>query len=292
MRLSKGLTPYPILRNDTDDFIHSRFYADVIPSIELDKIHFQIKIHVEQNKEILNDLKKGLLQYAVQIESPKTSFRQSYIQSDNVFRIDISDSDLSDTIEIRTFIIVASKTQYAYSNKDFHKDYKGIQFSLDKGNIIADWGMIIELNKNNVDNSKLNSVIKVRFSKMNNNMLDVDMENDYLTIKIDEKYKSFYCDLGQEIYKQTILSLIMVPAMEFVLIRLKECGEDMYNTYGENRWFSVINNSLQKNGIDIERLNLNNDDRYSVLNVAQMIFANPIKRAFEELNESMNERKE
>lgn len=277
MKQNKGLTPYPMLKDGTGDFKKSEFKLDVKPTPNFGQL--MITVHFDLNNEaILKDIRAKKLCFAFHIECPATSYRIEERTYDDSITISISGKEIREKLELHGFIIV-NAMDYTYSNDDFDDFYAGNTFALHKGNIIADSGLIYTINDSFDDIENLPSIIKVIAAENPACAYDVILDNPNILIRLDEKLRPIYQELGPNVFKKTFQSLILLPALEMVLIRVCRNPEE----YEDYHWYRVLQKLLKKNDIDLTKIKEDGTDKNSVFALVQRILSDPIGKAFSEL---------
>lgn len=280
MKIKNKLTPYPILFAYNDDYTDSTFETEVNADTQFGEVFVTVKFKL-LNEGLQKLISDNTACFAIHIECPSTSFRTKFESYESEVTYKLDSNNLQDKIEVCTFI-VAKKDIISYSNEKFHSDYNEYTFDLEKGNILAiGFGKEFTLLKNNDDLENLPSIIKVcKKSDIKNGAISVDTDNpDSILIGIHESIYDLYYSLGKNKFKDTILSLVLLPAIVTVLTRMKFAEEDEK----EKKWYKVIENLLNVNNIEVEDLDLQNKEK-SILAIAQMIFSDSITRSFKELN--------
>lgn len=133
MKLRNSLTPYPVLCAFNDDYIDSKFTAEIQCNHNLNNIRVNIFFRLE-NAQLQQLIMEGKAAYLVHIESPKTSLRKRFSTDKEKLSILLSKDDLSDCIEICTFI-VANKDIENYHNNSFNALDKDMIITLSKGHL-------------------------------------------------------------------------------------------------------------------------------------------------------------
>ena len=279
MKIKNKLTPYPILSLYNDDYLNSSFEVDIEVECKFSELLVDVKFKLNDlglNQLILD----GLAVYAVHVECPTTSFRKKYDTNQTELSFRITTDNLKEKVEICCYIVACSDILNYYNN-NFHSDYDGIYFNIEKGNILAiGTGKDVTIIKNNDDLENLPSIIKIcPIKDLKKGTISVDTDDsNYILVGIYEGIIEKYYELGKNKYKNTIMTLILLPVIELVLLRMKDADEEEK----EKKWYKVIENLLNQNGIEVEDLDIQNKEK-SVLAIAQNIFADPISRSFEEL---------
>lgn len=279
MKIKNKISPYPILFKYNDDFINSSFSSD-INAINKPN-HLDLKINFTLNDDtILNLIKDNKAVYLVHAECPITSFRKLTISKDNFIELTLPSTKLRGKLEICTFVVANCEIK-KYSNHNFHEDYYGLEFDLDKGNILAIGnGKEFEISKTDEDLENLPSIIKIFKSKDKKfGEITVDTEGDYILVGLYEDCFEKYNLLGRSQFKNTMLSLILLPAMITVLERMLEDYDNMEDL----KWFKVLSAILESLGVNVSELNNDLSSKGSILYIAQLIFDNPISRSLVEI---------
>lgn len=75
MEIKNRLFPYPVLCDNNDDYIESKFDVTVTKEEKLNDIilHFDIEL---DNTELLSLIREGKAEYVMHIECPYTSYRK------------------------------------------------------------------------------------------------------------------------------------------------------------------------------------------------------------------------
>ena len=285
MRIKNRLTPYPILDNYGDDYVGSRFDVeyDVIP--QFTEIYGKLTFRLS-NKELEQLIKEGRAEYTAHIECPLTCYRTIVSSSEPEVEFKINSNNVSNTLEIRTFIILKEDVN-GYSSEQFHPDYMDKVFDLKKHQIVA-IGKAVDypIKHDDKDLDSLPSILQIVKSKnKKKGSLTVNTDgDDRILIGLSEDIYERYAILGKNNFKNSIFSLVLFPSLIIVLQRMYLNMDD--SDMNSRHWFQVINNLLERNGYKLSEVSVDND---SLLSICQAIFADPILRSFNEL-ESCSER--
>lgn len=279
MKIKQRMNSYPILSEISDDYINSSFTTDIAwYDIEKTKMRFNFNL---DNKAIQNLIKNGEAHYLVHMECPTTSFRQAYQSVRDEIIIELPQQNLNEKIEINTFIVAAKEIK-EYTNPLYNMDFKDMKFYLSRGNILA-IGNAVEIPIENKYNE--NSIIRI--TKRNDDSLDalrVDTsKSEYIIISLPGRLRDLYCNLGSGQFENICMSIIILPVMMVVLKRMQGAANDDDSSVTELHWYKVIESWLDNQGIDVKDIDFDSEGENSALAIAQIIFENPIKKAFEEL---------
>lgn len=279
MKIKQRMNSYPILSEITDDYINSSFETEINwYDAKKTRMKFDFKL---DNETIQNLIKNGDAHYLVHMECPTTSFRQAYQSTQDEIIIELPQQNLNEKIEINTFIVAAKEIK-EYTNPLFNLDFKDMKFYLSRGNMIA-IGNAVEISIEDKYNE--NSIIRI--TKRNDDSLDalrVDTsKSEYIIISLPGRLRDLYCNLGSGQFENICRSIIILPVMMVVLKTMQVAANDDDTSVTELHWYKVIESWLDNQGIDVKDIDFDNEGENSALAIAQIIFKNPIKNAFEEL---------
>lgn len=277
MKQNDGIMPYPIIKEDCKDFKKSSISVDLKEEIfpKYIALHGDVQL---KNDEVIKDLKNNKLKCVLHVESPKTAFRKiyniDYVNYNGRIDVKIPFNLVREEIELRVFVIVL-EDEYIYKNLDFANFVSGRTFILNKGCILADWGSVLEFVGEGDSLKNLASIIKIGDSKSNNvDDVQVDLYNDNILIKLRTDLYKIYVNLGKTFYKNTILSLVLLPSLQEVLLQISQSDPDEFKQY---HWFNAIKLIFNKYGMDI------NDIDENIFGAAQKLLGNCVSAAFTEL---------
>lgn len=280
MKVKNRLSPYPILFDYRDDYLQSSFQADISAAERFNDIIVNVAFHLK-DKVIEELIRTNQARFLLHIECPAMSLRKSYETEEDQFQISLPMDDVCEKLEICTFI-VASKDIKGYSNPQFHSDYQGLTFDLSKGQLVAiGTSKQYDIEKNADPMASLPSIIKImrNNSKVKGTITVNTDSSDYIYIGLSQEAFDLYARLGKHVYAKTVLSLVLLPAMITVLDRIREEAD----SFQDARWFTVLEELLERNGYTVDQLSLNDSDD-SVLSIAQAIFSNPVQNSLRELD--------
>lgn len=287
MRLKSRLTPYPILNDQSDDYIGSSFSVSFDVVTRFSEVYGKLGFKLCDG-EIQRLIDDRSAEFVAHIECPTTCFRTTATSFDSEVEFKFDASQVTTLIEIRTFIIL-TKDVSGFISSHFHPDYQGNAFDLKAHQIIA-IGTAIDyrIQKDDRDLDNLPSIIRItKLTDKKKGTMSVDTDNDsHISIGLSGDVFELYARLGKNAFKATAFSLVLLPAMVIVLQRMHLNRTD--DSITSMHWYQVIESILEKNGKTIEDINIETD---SLLALCQSIFADPITRSLKEL-ESCSERME
>ncbi len=279
MKLDKRLSSYPILINDDDDYVDSSFEISLIQKVEFNKLIVNVSFQLN-NEGLLELIKEGKAKYIIHVDCPMLSFRKVFSTDKKDLEFSINLNDVTESVEISSMIVATMDIPHYY-NKKFNWFYGTDGVDISKGNYLAIGPMyLVNINRSNIGYKKLSDVIVIQKDDRNSDQMSVSLDNDIITILVNEKIKNQYYAYGQQ-YLYNIISMVMVPSMVYVLTSMKN-NPDGLCSY---RWYSVVEQVLLDNNISVTQLNEEDSTgKYSIFEVAQKIFMSPLEKGMLELS--------
>lgn len=276
--------PYPLLSKMYEDYLSSTFKIEMNYLKSRNEINLQLKVLLENmNLEMLIKDKKAII--LCHVECPKTKYRTVKELNLGKNKISFASNLLDGYLEIVPVIVANTKIDNFYS-KDFNKDYERISFEIEKGSILAIGEQLkIPIKKELGTLSKIPSIFQIE-KNINKPEMEVEMHGEKLVVKLpEEEYNNYGLLKGSESYNNILISMIIFPALIFVLSELENFhGLEMYE---DRRWYRVLNKKLREEGFDLKSDSLG---LVSILKIAQKILDLPLFRATESLkNLEVNE---
>jgi len=266
--------PYPVLNMTNNDYINSTFKT----LISLENSFGEIKIRASFeliNEDITSLIKNEQGVFAIHIECPQTSFRTIFESFDKELEKTIPANMLRGKVFVHSFIL-ASVTLRDYTNSHFNPWFKGMSFTLEKGDILA-IGEAIEANLFDEDSGLINLPSIVTVTKaFKSEFMEVELDSNNIVIKLPEYEYTQYAANANSRLKNTILSAVIVPSLVYVFNRISENRED-YETY---IWYQVLEKIFSENNYRLEDVGT---DKLSSLKAVQLVLRKPLKTTFEEI---------
>lgn len=287
MDIKEKLYTYPVLSYFSDDYKKSKFTQSIKEEQQFNGMKFKLKYELE-NEELKQLIKSGYAQVIFHIEARKTSYREIVISTRDEEVKSIKGSRLNGDLSICTFII-AKKNIENYTNKDLNEDYEGILFNIKKGSILAiaeQYKIFVNMEKE--DLRKKTSIFQVLKRNDSNDIpMKVDCNQDKIKIWLNEETYTNYHKLSHlRKYEKIIQGAIVVPALMSVLEEIVTGEED---DYVKHRWFSTLNNKLEKTN---KTLNIETIKDKGILLLAQELVDIPIITGLKTLLEEDDDEEE
>lgn len=274
--------PHPVLSEDRDDYIDSRFLVELDIKHIADKIKFTIEYTLE-NDELEELLKEGRIEVIYRIESPETMYRTIVKGKRSKIEKFIDETLINGNITVSSYI-VAKENIKDYKNSFFHEDYGNLTFDMDKTAIMA----IGKKYKFRVDKDmeELYNIPSIFVISRNGNKeiqdMSVSFDGNKINIILSDEDYVYQQNLGIfPVYQPVLHSMIIMPALIYLFTELKEVSDERVEELSEKRWFKSIDGVLRKMNLGLEKYYLEYNTPYKL---AQMILGNPINRALNALS--------
>lgn len=266
MEIRNRLFPYPVLCEDTDDYVAGEFYIDTkLVEQGINDILVQFDIHLD-NSGLQSLIDTGKAEFVIHIECSNTAFRTVIKTFSTTEQYRIMNSRVNGDINLLGMIVSREKIGH-YTNPFLNEDYEDITLNIEKASILAYDNMDpIHIAKNYEELSEKDSI----FSVVKEMRLDVNehkaiwykLENDKIKIMVDEEvYASYIRYQGNSTMHPLMMSLLVMPALTYMMEVLRNEGWDGYTS---DYWFIKIQKFYRLHGIDfIDDIILNEDKMIS-----------------------------
>lgn len=239
MEIRNRLFPYPVLCEDTDDYIEGEFYVDakLVEQGEND-ILVQFDMHLN-NMGLRNLINTGKAEYVIHIECSNTAFRTVIRTFSDTEQYRIMNSRVNGDINLLGMIVSKVKIGH-YTNPTLNVDYEDITLNLDKASILAYDNMNpIHIAKNYEELAEKDSIFSVvkqmRMDQNEHNAIKFKLDSDKIKILVDDDlYNSYITYKGNSAMQPMMSSLLVMPALTFMMEVLRAEGVDDYTA---DYWF-------------------------------------------------------
>ena len=284
MKIEDVSFPYPVL-GISDDITPALPDNDVVikcketvPGI----FDFSVEMHFE-NTDIEQYIKDGFAEYSVEVNCRSTLYRECFKSENNIIKFPIEKYRLHNKVSFECFVIVR-KDIIGYKNTGLHPDYAGHNIKLHAGDLLVAFGQ--QFIDANVDTNNLrNPAAFMRFHK--------DEEADFISFDLDNKIVpaeefKVYQNLSKE-EKKRVCAPIYLQALIYSLFNFKK-----YKDYDQEVWVQAIKSRLKDDdivnrGYSIDTIAPENDEDFDandVIMLAQAMFNDPFRKAFEQASEN------
>jgi hypothetical protein len=256
MRIKHRHFPYPVLSPFSNDITGDKLIADITVK-ELES-EFQFNVNFQLNNEtLLRLIENNQAVYAVHLECSSTMKRFFEISKQPNYSFKINHKLLNNIVEIN-FFIVADKDIPSYYNTEFHEDFDGVLFNIQKGDLLA-FAETVKMNIRKEPLAKTNSIFELSVNPNKNAPLfEIDF-NEKITISLHrhvyEEITNLRGYIGHEV-DDIFISMYYLPALIEALYLIHDLMEkDELYTIENSVWYQSIVKRLEKLGENIEELN-------------------------------------
>lgn len=268
------LLPYPVLSKENDNYNNSSFDVQLDAKKSFGHLVLEAKF-VLDNPGIQDLIDQGKAVFALHIECPQTSFRKLVKEHQQILITKCEEKQLRSRIDVHA-LILANDCIVDYTNEDWNSFYTGVSFTYEKGSILA-FGKAVEIVLHEVaeEEQNLPSIVTIRRAS-NREYVGIELGPNQILVLLPEQLYKQYAEYGGSRLKDTILSMIIFPALIHVLHTIKTNPSD----YQDDRWYQVLSQIFENNHVPFERV-LN--DQMPVIEAAQLLLRNPLVASFKEI---------
>jgi len=281
MEIRNRLFPYPVLSEETDDYIQGGFSVAVDVTQGINDITFTFSINLE-NGGIQKLINHGEAYFAIHIECSKTAYRKLLTSSQKTISFHVSSMRINGDVSLVGMVIAKKDIPY-YKNEFLNVDYSNADIFIPRAGIIAYHNMPkVRITKNYEELKSSESFFSiVKRAKDNDDMHPVEFEltQEKIRIVVDENVYGAYIRYSMDDNSRNLLwSLLLLPAVIYMLERLRFDGIDAYE---EMEWYQKISSSYNSQGIDFEDTIQNR--AISITDIAQEMLRLPIGKTFDNM---------
>ncbi len=244
MVIRDRLFPYPVLCEDTDDYVEGSFHAS-IELVDQDQNFTDIIFRVDLSNPGLKALiSRGQAKYVVHLECSNTSFRTAISSSSDVIPYRLMNRNVNGDVAVLVMVVSVEKIPF-YNNPALNEDYSDIDLVIERASIMAYENLQpIRIRKNYEELSKQDSIFTiVRENRMDANeekAIWFSAESEKIQIFVNEEvYAAYtnYCNSAS--MRQFVRSVLATPALTFVIELLRR-NEDDISSYASYLWFMTL----------------------------------------------------
>jgi hypothetical protein len=273
MEIRNRLFPYPVLCEDTDDYIKGGFYVETnLVEQGLNDILIQFDMHLD-NSGLQSLINTGKAEFVIHMECSNTAFRTVIRTFSNMEQYRIMNSRVNGDINMLG-MIVSREIIGHYTNPLLNEDYEGITLNIEKASILAYDNMEpIHIAKNYEELSEKDSIFSVvketRIDQNERKPVWYKLDNDRIKIMVDEEvYASYIRYQGNSTMQPLMMSLLVMPALTYMMEVLR--NEDWEN-HASDYWFIKIQKFYKIHGYDFIDDIIQNDDKMISEAVQEML---------------------
>ena len=292
MQIKNKLFPYQIINsnNPFSNYIGCYFDLNYDDASTEDKLIIR-DIGFKTNSETINKLiEEKKISVVLIVECPDVIYRKKFDITKNNRDIVISKQELSGKIELSIYAYASQ--DFTYSPKEIDEDYKGINFQIEKYDIIAaNDGISSTILHKDIEENLVKSIFSIQlFSSVEEGVFEVQYENSKkILISMSEyDYTNYNIVYSMPIFQEVFFNMMLIPALSQALTQCfnqVKNGVDIDDILLNYQWFSSIKKQYQR----LKGEELTNEIIKGInqpISFAQEILGKPMKVALEKLIES------
>lgn len=250
--------PYPVIRAELQDYRSTIFKGSLKVNLRPNGyvVYPSFEIH---NTGIEKLISQGRMTYALEVQCSATWFRKLFIVNKNG-AIFLDPSNLHERVDL-TPCIVATTPISDFTNSDFDKEYSGISFDINSGDIIAigETKFFDAIYMNDVIKNG-SSIVNVTGSEKAKE-ISCDFTSNRITITMPAEQYVNYVECGAMKTKiKTLNAILIVPALiEGIGIIAQDMNTpEAQSGLSSKAWYKTIN-------VNLKRVSENNETKYRQL---------------------------
>ncbi len=277
MEIRNRLFTYPVLCEDTDDYISSDFYADYTYNQTAYSINitFDIKLTCP---DLVRLIRTGKAEFVIHIECPMTSYRKA-IKFENFQKsIEIQKNKVNGEIAVLAMVVAKTNIEN-YESDSLNDDYNDDIVNFERCSILAYENLAkISILKDYEELAKGDSLFRVverRTEDDSVSPIQFALDDDRIKIYVDENTYRAYINYQQS--TDIALSLLVLPAVVYMIEELS----NGYDNYSQCDWLIKIEQFFKKSNKDFKEDLIDSDK--PIIEIAQEMLNYPICKAYDEL---------
>lgn len=273
MQITYRQYPYPVLNYFENDYIESSFDSKIEQTLDINNIKLKINFILKSNS-LLELIKNKQAAYVVHIECKGTRYRNKIESYDDAVEFVIDGHEVKSELEI-CIMVIAKMDIKNFTSTEFNKDFKGLSFNLEKGDVLAvDRDRKITIGKTGDSMKKVSSIFSIVCDESNDdNTLTWSDNGNEILIHLSKYNCERYKSISQNSNFTYILAVsVVIPVLVEII---KELQNDI-NSFEDSTWINVLNKRLEFIGIDLE----NNDNETNASTIAYKILGDLLNKSF------------
>lgn len=247
--------PYPVIRAYEEDYCTAIFKGELAVNLQPDSYLVRPAFEIN-NTSIATFIDSGIMTYAVEVQAPATWYRKLIPVKDNKsFRLD--PALIHERVEL-TPCVIATTQIVAFTNDDFEKEYQGIPFNINPGDVIAigEAKSFDALFQDDIIKNGTSPVSVARSDTAREISCDFSGSLIEITLPADQHDRYLECGYKPEKYK-ALNAILSIPALveAIGIIANDENRPDAQSSLATTAWYKTI-------VVNLKRVAENNEAKY------------------------------
>jgi hypothetical protein len=283
MNIANRLYAYPVLSEETDDYIDRFFTAEMDRTLSgVEEMEFDFTFNTD-SETIGKLIETKYAEYMIHVECSQTAYRRAHRSRANIISFEIPLKKVSGKVEFVAFVVLRKDIK-GFSSKEWSEDFDGLTFDLPKGTILAYQNMdSLTITKDFEEFTNPNSIISVvKIHSAEQIPAEVNLEADHIQIRMYEKDYDEYFRMSNNLETQELVNASTVlPALVYAFEELK--NEDTYEKFSTRNWLMSLEKAYAARGQDFKDVILNSEKSGYVL--AQEVMDMPVSKIYTGINQ-------
>ena len=270
--------PHPVLAPFRDDVSPNDFSLAV--SVTADADSYYLDVSLDYSNQALDSLiSRGDALRVVHVECKRNFYRRLFPLRSKDERVVIDAADIAGRIEVCGFVLATTQL-HEYQIDGSHKDYEGVVFTIEAGDVLAlsptlEFDAYLEYDPL----ANLSSVLVIRRSESDSDgPMTLDTSGDQIIVTLSQMDYDNYVELkGDPGLGPLLANQVVVPALIEAVHEIKQVDEEEYELDMSKRWFRSVAKKLEDLALDVRK-----SDR-SPLEAVQALLRLPLRRSLEGL---------
>lgn len=296
MQVKNRIFPYPVLNNNEflSNFLNASFTLNY-EEAENDDYYVLKGVSFNTDSPIINKLfDEKKISVVCIIECSYTVVRKSFrLDKDTAIDIPLFKQDFRDRVDISMFAY--ANDSFVFSSDEVDDDYQGIDFNIDKYDIIAvNDGYYVYFRHQDIEESLPKSIFSIiNDHEIKDGAYNVDFNSaSKITISLsDDDYKNYKTIYTAPNYKEVFFNILLIPTLTEALTKCiamakgDEISEldDICDTY---KWFASILGAYEKE--NKSKLKKDEFTKMSPVYLSQELLGKPLGKSLSRLIDEMN----
>ena len=284
MEIKNRLFPYPVLNDETDDYVNSSFDITYSVKEELSNFIFTFTATISNNEELEWLVRDGIAEKVIHVECSSTAYRKVFKFIGEKISFKIPKSKINNEVYFLGMIL-ANRDIKNFTSKSLNNDYGNEPLNFKKGAVLAYKNlpkMVISKNYEELkgDTSFFSIIKRNNVGDTNEQPIIYDLYSPKIKIIVDESlYNEYIKYHNNDLMKPIIMSLLILPALSYTVEIIRDNG---YEPFVSLFWYQKISKSCALQGKNFVNDIINSEK--SCMEVAQDLLQYPIVKAFESLS--------
>ncbi len=284
MKINNLSLPHPVL--GIGDDVSGKYKVNLQVALDSSRVVLIIE-QILLNKTLEKFIEQGKATYSIEVNCPKTLFRESFMFTETRKNIELNADDLRDQVEVG-FFINATTDMSDYRIDGSNPDYGDNCFDISQGDVLAHGGRAIFMaSKKWEDLKSVGSFMVIDKYNKQKGPVKYDLSSDKIVVKLSESdYERYKSSKNWPNISKIYHTAIVYPALIHSLNQM--FSDDGESNYSGLKWFDQLN--VRLNGSEFAKFEARETN--DIPEIAQMLLDNPTDRTLDSIVKILNRKNE